>query len=886
MSLSLAANDELVAVEPDDVAGDLDQWLAEVRLAVGYRGLELHEVRFVILAGAPSSAQLAAISEVLTGLRGVLIVDAVTPDRDRLARHPPSWSGMMTDRDALFIDLAACADDIERARVLVDVMLDRSFEFEFGVCVGLDGSSDAAARDWLVGHGTSFFEAVADRPLEDPLVDFAWLTRLADAAFAQRQYLIALQAYLAAYRRQSRPAIARQLAATWHALECPRRAIEWIGRAELPEHLRATIVGQLEREAELVGESERELELGNADHLERHFPELAAALLQVEAVPSDVAWLRSVPWILGSETPDRLVERQDYPVLLRASDYHVIAVNLPGSPRAVRDAIDAVDNAVTAHALVGSVTALDALLNTLRNPVGSHSPNWEQQVYVVEADLGALRRLMQVCDLSRLLVANRITFEWGLGAEQRMVRRFKEHAPWCLPAIRLALSPALASGLDEVASVRLRNTYLAIDRIAESHHRSRIEATLAKLERGEPLRVWAMTSIRTTVLQYVLRDLLEALRELGHTCELLIEAHPGEYVGNLIATSVAAFDPDVLIMVDHVRAQVPTVLPPTLPSMTLILDELPSLVEPKTIAHLGPFDLAFPWSHALAAAYLDRGYPHAACLPFAASEARYASVPGRSAEDAVAFATHVDVLYDHDFAPGLLAALERRFRELPEVPRGMVWTRAVIEWLRECKRITFPEARRAEVEYQALLLTRVIDRMQIAEAVIEAGLPIRLYGRGWEQRERFVPHHRGIVAPGEALRDLYVTHKVVLHINQNCNVHPRVLEAMCAGGFVLARDDGHHDDPNAPDWVGHQFELGRELCLFTDRADMVAKIRRAFDDEPWRQRMIAAGQARVRRDHTYRARAIAMLAELERRLRAGLDDARSPEAAPSSAGGE
>ncbi|TPV95184.1 MAG: glycosyltransferase [Myxococcales bacterium FL481] len=417
--------------------------------------------------------------------------------------------------------------------------------------------------------------------------------------------------------------------------------------------------------------------------------------------------------------------------------------------------------------------------------------------------------------------------------------------------------------------------YPAIEVIQARHTETRAKDTLRKLERGEPLRIWALCSIRTTVLQYVMQDLIAGFRELGHECTLLVEGDPREYVGNLIAVSVAESHPDVLVMADHLRAEVPRVLPPTLPCLTLILDEVPNLSAPATIARLGDYDLTFPWSHGLCRLYEDLGYPHTHCLPFAASPARFA-VPDEDLplKDVVAFATHLDVPVDFEFSPGFSDFLIDRYKSLPEVPRGRDWVRCVVDLAIEEFGVNVPESRREEFYYQALLMTRVADRTQIADAVIDAGLPLALYGRGWREREKYAAYAKGIVTPGAALRDMYHTHKVVLHVNQNCNMHPRVLEAMCAKGFVLARSDKHHSDEHNVDWVGQHLDTERELCLFTSLDDMVTKIRRALTDESWRQAFVRAGHARVTRDHTYVQRTKVMLAELRCKLRCGGSDTR------------
>ncbi|MEM9250439.1 MAG: glycosyltransferase [Pseudomonadota bacterium] len=73
----------------------------------------------------------------------------------------------------------------------------------------------------------------------------------------------------------------------------------------------------------------------------------------------------------------------------------------------------------------------------------------------------------------------------------------------------------------------------------------------------------------------------------------------------------------------------------------------------------------------------------------------------------------------------------------------------------------------------------------------------------------------------------------------------RTFEACGAGAFQIV------------DWrpgLDQLFEIGREVESFTDLADLHAKVARYLADPTARAAIAAAGQARARRDHTYRIR--------------------------------
>ncbi len=864
---------------PRDDATASTKFAEETRACARYRGLTPPEVTAVVCVGLSQSRQLEQLSEAFPGLRTAVLCE---PDASFLActpRDPPTLSGALTPRDCwILTDTSLPTADTPR-RVYAEVsQLFVQRDQALRCCVLVVWPPDRAherspvvdgLEDLLYGFGSLFVAAVERAGSLQREANRRQLQSWANALYEQREYLHALQCFLLLFRARSSPTLARVIASTWQELECPQQALRWLDEAALDPEEHEIVQRELTDALAHQHEEATKLAQANIEHIASEYPGLGGAL--AAAVPADlcVAWLRDRPWILGGELPDERVKYADYPLLLRVQDHNIEALNFPRQPRVLHTAVGRLNNLVFAHTCIGHATSVDLLLNVLRNPVEWGAPNWRQAVYVVQEDLGMLRRFVEICDFRKLLVTARVDLHWGKGAEKRLLSVFAEDRSRCLPGVKLGLTPTLAAGFEGVAQDRLRASLAAIDRIMSYHTLARADATLEKLRRGEPLKIWALCSIRTSVLQYLMTDLLDAFRDLGHECELLLERDARDYVGNLIAVSVAETRPDFLIMADHLRAQVPRVLPPSLPCLTLILDELPSLSAPETIAELGPYDLAFPWSHALCRGYTKLGYKHTTCLPFAANPERYNSEGNElPLENVVAFATHLDVPVDFDFSPGFSEFLVERYTSMPQVPRGREAVRRVVDEAVAEFGLSVPKIHDREFYYQALLLTRVADRTQIADEILRAGIPLALYGRGWGERARYRSHARGILTPGEDLRAMYHTHKVILHVNQNCNMHPRVLEAMCAKGFVLARSDGGYCSETSDDWVGQYFDLDTELCLFSSLEDMLAKIRRALTDEAWRQSFIHAGHARVLRDHTYKTRAQTMLVELSRRLSA------------------
>jgi hypothetical protein len=205
----------------------------------------------------------------------------------------------------------------------------------------------------------------------------------------------------------------------------------------------------------------------------------------------------------------------------------------------------------------------------------------------------------------------------------------------------------------------------------------------------------------------------------------------------------------------------------------------------------------------------------------------------------------------------LNAALAARFDAEPEIPLEMFRITPLLESaMSELGLSASAEASR-QLLYHGLMLARQQDRERVAQRIVDAGLPLTVYGLGWDKLRGFTGKFGGIVPAGPGLRDVYRQHRAVLHINRGCNIHPRVLETMCAGGLVIARWDPVDEVPGET-----RDQLGDALCVFRDHDEMVALLQRAVSDDTFRTDLILRGQARVLEQHTYRARAVKIIGDL------------------------
>lgn len=142
---------------------------------------------------------------------------------------------------------------------------------------------------------------------------------------------------------------------------------------------------------------------------------------------------------------------------------------------------------------------------------------------------------------------------------------------------------------------------------------------------------------------------------------------------------------------------------------------------------------------------------------------------------------------------------------------------------------------------------RAQRRLDLLQAAAEVGLPVHLYGRGYEP---LLSRFRNLTYGGEAdmaqTLSLMGRSRLVLNVNANFGMgsHERPLSAMLAGAAAASDASGFYES---------RFAAGREIALYRWRAlheDLQALAALARDPEAlWA--MAQAGQRRVAAEHRW-----------------------------------
>jgi hypothetical protein len=321
------------------------------------------------------------------------------------------------------------------------------------------------------------------------------------------------------------------------------------------------------------------------------------------------------------------------------------------------------------------------------------------------------------------------------------------------------------------------------------------------------LRILGISSRYTTVLQFTLRALLDALAARSHATRLWLEADDHAHFSPLrVVETIAAHDPDLVILVDHPAASFAGVLPEGLPVLTWIQDRLPHLFRPEAGRAIRP--LEFVLGHGFPELLLHFGYPAERFLPTMIPTDAAALRAGSEETEAelapyrcdVMFATHATELLDERIArlraafdAPLRAAFDAAVAELRDIaaaPRfngDYNYERLALDALGSAG-LDAPAAVPQLVGDLRTLADQILRERTIravADWAVQRGRSFRLYGRGWDRRPELARYACGPIAPGRDFARACRAAAICLHAGVNSALHQRVLDGLCAGGFYL-----------------------------------------------------------------------------------------------------
>lgn len=455
-----------------------------------------------------------------------------------------------------------------------------------------------------------------------------------------------------------------------------------------------------------------------------------------------------------------------------------------------------------------------------RNTFLTYSPS----IYVVEPNALCVAVAMHLHDWRELLADPRVLLFTGPEAAEQWAAVMKGDDHLRIPGTVTRLlrwgrpiAPPLEELIQQIVEARDRAAVAVHNQVSgvyqgrdASYWAGRYAAAAAGS--AEPLRVLLVTSRFTTFLQYSARDIARAFEHLGAPVRLLIERDDFTAIASReLLETIRDFQPDMVMLLDHLRCEYAGVFPPQLPFVTWIQDMLPSLTNRRAGESIGPYD--FVLGHGLKECVRFFGYPAGQFMPcqVPSNESTFDATPCGDEELApyrcdVAYVgtgsmsprrlheNFVGIHRPHASVRRVLETAYEMLLGLTEVSPGQRHQRIGKVLTDAAAACGVEMAQDVRAHLEANYIAVVADRMYrfqtlewVADWVGETGGTFRLHGRGWEAHARLGRFARGPIENGEPLRRLYQAAKVNLHCNLHGTVHQRLLDGLCAGGFFLCR---------------------------------------------------------------------------------------------------
>ena len=468
-------------------------------------------------------------------------------------------------------------------------------------------------------------------------------------------------------------------------------------------------------------------------------------------------------------------------------------------------------------------------------PISTPSlPGHRPPLYFMVREVEQLRAILHVHDWRTMLADPRVHLFVGADAYSQLERELftDTRIPW--PKLAVTVEPACwpaGKSLDGLVQSLFADGARRLTDLRASHRpTSSTSALAARIDRGEKLRILGITSRFTTFLQHSMRDWLDAFSRMGHTTRLLIEDADHEVLNNVEqAAACAEFRPDLVVLIDHYRAEF-NAIPDDIPCVMWVQDHLPNIFSDKAGAAQGERDFCLGSGRLVLTT--RHGYPADRFLPapVPVNESRFApreltaTELDRLACD-VSFVSHAsttaDAIVQAEVAqtsdPGtkrLLNDVYDRLRAIYDADGCIshpLRIRKLIEQSAAALGLGIdPKHMPAAINLFHLRVNNALFRHQALMWLIDAGVDLRLYGRGWENHPQLKRFARGIADNHAELTTIYQASRINLQITPHGVVHQRLFEGVAAGAFFLLRSQP----------VDEVDALYRPLAAWCDREDI------------------------------------------------------------------
>jgi hypothetical protein len=322
-------------------------------------------------------------------------------------------------------------------------------------------------------------------------------------------------------------------------------------------------------------------------------------------------------------------------------------------------------------------------------------------------------------------------------------------------------------------------------------------------------RILGLSSRFTTMLQYSMRDIGDALRSLGYQFHMHLECANHRCTTTLsVRKCIESFDPALIVLINHLRYKDPRIFCDR-PILTWIQDPMDNLLCAKAGASIGPRDFVCGY-------YRDRcisefGYPAEQFLDnwfFPVSTRMFHDEPPTDDQMARYAADIVYVGHCHGSPRTVCQQAQRQYPHLHALIAGVVDQmlqlhrsgahvpgldgETLIQPLAATLGVSVPRDQAdAIASWVAMRVFDMAFRHETLEWVARwatrTGRRFRIYGKGWDTHPLFSRWACGPLAHGEELRVASCCATLSLQTIHTGFAHQRTYEALASGSLVLAR---------------------------------------------------------------------------------------------------
>lgn len=444
-------------------------------------------------------------------------------------------------------------------------------------------------------------------------------------------------------------------------------------------------------------------------------------------------------------------------------------------------------------------------------------------LYIVEPDAASLATILHLHDWTKLLADLRVFLFAGENWRHQALAAWETDPDLPLPqhaitspVVRGCPPPDVEGAVLEAAQHRERVGQASWDDLRRRYEHRTVESWSKRFDealRGEgpPLRILSAVSRHTTFLQHSLRDAKRALEALGHTCVVLTEPTNFAVTGPItFHNAIRDLDPDLFLILDHLRPEFDSLIPSNLPILTWDQDLLPHVMTQTNLRRLAGHDFLVTCSkiHCLKHG-CDPRQVRSARVPTCPEQfsgpdltpgetSRYAcdvSYVSHASQTPKAFHETERAGYDD---PRVVRLLDGMYEMVPDllkthrVMEGGVMSHVLAEGCRKVGIAALdPDL---EERLRSWYLWRLGDRLFRHEALEWVATwarsterTFRIYGNGWGKHPTLAEFAAGPANNGRELLCIHRASRINLQLMPAGFIHQRSLDGLAAGGFFLAR---------------------------------------------------------------------------------------------------